>query len=428
MFKGEAHHLIGLVLDLFAQTGKVPIAMYEYNEKGEVVETLRSDEGIFPKYCRMMWDLHSGNVRDVCIADMCERAKCVMEKREIGENICHAGLSNNTEPIIINNEVVAAIQYGAYIHEENKAENLKQYEICMQKLRVEKSSAERLRSELEVTTPKRTIRELETLRKTLSPILQKVIEVYVLQQAHNNDVQIAAMHEIQLKLQSILARAENLLDKFVENTDEYISIVDIIGATEACGTSIHSLTMGDYLPQKYIFKQYSIKGFIDRATSLCNAEARRKKVDILVELSPDDGKYYLGASESHLQQAFNNIIQNAVKYSYRTTEYSNKRYIKIMGKKENQGYEITVSNYGVGIEEDEYELVFKGGYKGRLTRAEYRTGSGRGLALSKQIINKHHGTIVAHSEPRGEKQDGGTKPYITYFKIWLPQRQPQEEV
>jgi signal transduction histidine kinase len=61
-------------------------------------------------------------------------------------------------------------------------------------------------------------------------------------------------------------------------------------------------------------------------------------------------------------------------------------YVSLAGQVRDGGYEITVENYGVGIDPDEYELIFQRGYQGRQTRREYRSGQA-GLALTRPSHN-----------------------------------------
>ena len=99
------------------------------------------------------------------------------------------------------------------------------------------------------------------------------------------------------------------------------------------------------------------------------------------------------------------------------------------GAPEGEFYRISVSNYGVGIEQYEIDdgSIFKDGYQGVLTQGENRTGSGKGLSFVKRVIDRHHGTIKADSAKMGSKHEFFGEPHLTTFTIRLPITQPQQE-
>jgi signal transduction histidine kinase len=101
------------------------------------------------------------------------------------------------------------------------------------------------------------------------------------------------------------------------------------------------------------------------------------------------------------QQLFLNLIENAIKYS--RTDVSPE--IKISSDKfwkEDAGtklafYRITVSDNGIGFEQEYADTIFKL-FQRLHGRTEY-SGTGIGLAICKKIIENHKGTITAKSEP-----------------------------
>lgn len=115
---------------------------------------------------------------------------------------------------------------------------------------------------------------------------------------------------------------------------------------------------------------------------------------------------------------FKNLLHNAVKYSYRMLKSGKKRYVKvnvILNKDNN--YEIKISNYGVGILEEEKELIWKPRYRGLKSRDRNRTGAGLGLPLVKHVVEEiHHGEVFFDSI----ELNGKYGPYLTIFTVKLP--------
>ena len=101
---------------------------------------------------------------------------------------------------------------------------------------------------------------------------------------------------------------------------------------------------------------------------------------------------YQGASKNltlkahplSLKRAFNNLIDNALKYGDKAKITLNKR----------RGYAIvTIEDNGPGIPESEYKKVFSPFYRGDQSRSKNTGGIGLGLAVAANIIKAHHGDI-----------------------------------
>ena len=420
MIDYDVQVFINDALRLFFLSTGLPSTYYEINERGEAKEIVRSEEGFFPKYCHEIWNLQNGRAKKVCDKDMCGRAAQSVAARK-SEMMCHAGLVSFTEPITVYGKTIAVIQYGGIVlgEETRKAEQLTQNALAMKTLEASESEAERTK-ELLVNPPRTFNRAQLDLLRHIARSLSIVTSQYIRQKR----IREGANHDLQIRLQAALAMADNLLTGLEATSPYYRSIEGIVLAIEAAADAMHGSTRGRYLPEDYRFIPQSIAAFINHASGLCRPEADKKGVHVVIDLQPRQGNVLIHASTAHLQTAFDNILQNAVKYSYRSTHNSDIRHIQVKGHLVHGVYEVTVDNYGVGIEPDELDRIFEEGYRGRMTHGEYRTGGGQGLALAKQAIEKHNGRVTVVSDPAGVEDDG-MRPYLTRFSIWLPLKQPQ---
>lgn len=122
-----------------------------------------------------------------------------------------------------------------------------------------------------------------------------------------------------------------------------------------------------------------------------------------------------------LALALKNLVHNAVKYSYRTVSFGQPRYVEICCKLlDGRYYEVTITNYGIGILEHEIEggLIWRPRYRGILSMDRNRSGSGLGLSHTWQAVTKVHGGRI---EARSLPQSGGA--FLTVFTVTLPIRQ-----
>ena len=114
------------------------------------------------------------------------------------------------------------------------------------------------------------------------------------------------------------------------------------------------------------------------------------KVTIINEISKELPP--VKADFEKLTLVFNNILNNAFKY---TDEGD---LIRLNAIEEENFIKISIQDTGLGISEENLKQLFQSDFRHSDDNIEYR-GSGLGLYLSGQIINAHHGTIRAVSQP-----------------------------
>ena len=92
-----------------------------------------------------------------------------------------------------------------------------------------------------------------------------------------------------------------------------------------------------------------------------------------------------------LKRALNNLITNALVHNNRKTEIS-------VFVRSGDRIKISVQDNGCGMKKEELDNLFVRYYRGE-NSAEKPEGSGLGMAIAKQIIELHGGSILAESEP-----------------------------
>ena len=93
-----------------------------------------------------------------------------------------------------------------------------------------------------------------------------------------------------------------------------------------------------------------------------------------------------------LARVFNNILKNAVTYSYPGTA------IQIRTEETQTNIRIFFQNKGKTIPEHRLETIFDKFFRLDDARVSATGGAGLGLAIAKEIIESHKGTVTAHSE------------------------------
>ena len=100
----------------------------------------------------------------------------------------------------------------------------------------------------------------------------------------------------------------------------------------------------------------------------------------------------LRCDANKIQRVFDNLLRNAAIYSFHDTE------ILITVEVQEKNVIIVFQNHGNTIPKEKLERIFEQFYRLDTARSTSSGGAGLGLAIAKQIIELHKGTILAESE------------------------------
>ncbi len=127
---------------------------------------------------------------------------------------------------------------------------------------------------------------------------------------------------------------------------------------------------------------------------------QRKQVSVNIP----DGLTLWGDADK-LARVFNNILKNAIAYSYENG------VINISAEEQDKNIVINFTNHGNPIPQEKLETIFKKFFRLDTSRSTNTGGAGLGLAIAKEIVNAHGGNIFVQSNT--EK---------TVFTVVLPQK------
>jgi PAS domain S-box-containing protein len=137
-------------------------------------------------------------------------------------------------------------------------------------------------------------------------------------------------------------------------------------------------------------RKLKAKNIIFSCISAFTEKAMRKNITIKTKASDSLSIY---GDERLLMQAITNIISNSLKYSQPDSQ------IEISADKFKKGFvEFTISDHGIGIAPEYQSKLFKFDHKFSTLGTNGEKGSGLGLILTKEIIEKHGGDIWFYSQ------------------------------
>ena len=120
-----------------------------------------------------------------------------------------------------------------------------------------------------------------------------------------------------------------------------------------------------------------------------------KKTDRQIDFENTAGEVTVAADAVGLREAFNNLIDNGVKFS--TAEKPVE--VELRQAKNPQWVEICVTDYGIGIEEKDQPILFRRFSRIHNEKTSDIPGNGLGLYIANNIIMNHKGEIKVDSTP-----------------------------
>ncbi|WP_394220577.1 MHYT domain-containing protein [Alteromonas gracilis] len=143
------------------------------------------------------------------------------------------------------------------------------------------------------------------------------------------------------------------------------------------------------------YRNFLIREELDLVISTFWLEAKRKKVELVLNVEPSVANAYRGVPE-RMRQVLNNLIGNAVKFTHEGEVIVNVR-------NDNKFVYFEVKDTGIGMTREQVERVFDPFAQADASMSRKYGGTGLGTTISKQLVELMGGNICATSE-----KDAGT--------------------
>ena len=206
-------------------------------------------------------------------------------------------------------------------------------------------------------------------------------------------------HELRTPLHGIIGLADSLIDgatgELPAKTTENLRMIANSGRRLL--TLVNDILDFSQLKHNKIelqLKSLSLREIVDVVLVLSQSLIGDKNL-ILINSVPDDLPG-VEADENRLQQILYNLVGNAVKFAESGTVE-----VKACDRISDESHPliaVTVSDTGIGISEDKLEQIFESFEQGDGSTARQYGGTGLGLAVTKQLVELHGGTIEVRSK------------------------------
>jgi signal transduction histidine kinase len=136
---------------------------------------------------------------------------------------------------------------------------------------------------------------------------------------------------------------------------------------------------------------FSFSEIIGTLVTIFHPLTEKSSLQLLFD-APDDLPM-ITADKNKIKQVFMNLLSNAIKF----TPPGGSIYLQLLYNKQKTEFHVSISDTGIGIEADKLDYIFE-----KFVQIDSGTnrefgGSGLGLAVAKQMVELHGGTIWVES-------------------------------
>lgn len=225
-------------------------------------------------------------------------------------------------------------------------------------------------------------------------LLQEEKEIQIKKLLNDKDQFFSIIaHDLKGPFNGIIGLSELLLEKDNElNNKETNEFIELIHQSSKNTFSLldNLLTWAQSQTGSLEFNPKKIKtsAITDKTIHLLANIAKSKNISIQSEI---DRNQYIFADSNMLETVFRNLISNAIKFTENDGE------VIISMKKENKQIVFSVQDNGIGIAPKKIANLFDINQKNNTLGTNNETGTGLGLMLCKDFVEKHGGEIWVNS-------------------------------
>jgi signal transduction histidine kinase len=231
------------------------------------------------------------------------------------------------------------------------------------------------------------------ISNTLQKLSESELELQKLNKSKDRIFSVVA-HDLRNPVAAVTGFSELLYDNFeqfpVETQKEYL--LQILQGTQRIQNLLENLLIwarSQMKAVKYEPADLRIKSVVDESVKELKANLDHKKIDCIVKI---DRKCVVFADKAMIHTVFRNLIMNAIKFSFPGGK------IRITSENGTEQCNVSVSDDGIGIQPEIQKKLFDANEAVSTPGTTGETGSGLGLVICKEFLEKNNGTIRVESE------------------------------
>lgn len=234
------------------------------------------------------------------------------------------------------------------------------------------------------------ISTISTMPKQYVAVFNDVTELKNMDRLKTDMVRIVS-HELKSPLVAIQICADNISfiddkNSIQENSQRIINSTNIL--LDTIDNFLNLSRLENNMVEMNI-KKSNLIDLINKSIELQEPVAENRNIKLIFE---HQGIAEVLMDSKHILIVLNNLISNAIKYSFENSEIIIKTVL-------NNGYVTTsIKDSGIGIPKEDLEKIFDKFYRSINNKKYSIKGTGLGLSIIKKIITIHNGDIKVESE------------------------------
>jgi two-component system sensor histidine kinase VanS len=211
-----------------------------------------------------------------------------------------------------------------------------------------------------------------------------------------NDLIVYLAHDLKTPLTSVIGYLTLLRDEqqiSEELRQKYLSVsLEKAQRLEDLINEFFEITRFNLSQMTLEVSKVNLSRMLEQITYEFNPLFAEKNLGCRLHVPPN---FELKCDVNKMERVFDNLIRNAVNYSFENS------FIDITVERKENSVQLLFMNAGNTIPKDKLDRIFEQFYRLDTSRATKTGGAGLGLAIAKEMVELHGGTISAYS--RDEK-------------------------
>lgn len=225
-----------------------------------------------------------------------------------------------------------------------------------------------------------------------------------LAEQRKNDLVVYLAHDLKTPLTSVIGYLTLLRDESKiseELKEKYLSIsLEKAERLEDLINEFFEITRFNLSNITLEYRRVNLTRLLEQLTYEFKPMLLEKNLTCELEIAPDT---MMKCDANKMQRVFDNLLRNAVNYSF------DDGTIHIAVTQNDNHLIIKFTNCGNTIPQEKLERIFEQFYRIDTARSSRNGGAGLGLAIAKEIVELHKGTITAKSDNE-----------VTEFEVTIP--------